>query len=106
MSTIHQAELQPVLVAVQMWGEALRGRRIIIFVDNEAARAALVKGDSRNKASAAIVASTWEQVAEVDLYPWIDRVPTRSNLADGPSRGDWSLAEQLGVRRQDAKALV
>ena len=85
---IHQAEIYSVVVALRTWGPALRGRRLLVFVDNDAARAALVAGGSRALPSAKLVGEFWQLAAEYHLYPWVERVPTRSNPADAPSRGD------------------
>ena len=56
---IHQAELQPVLVALRQWAAAFRDRRVIVFVDNDPARIALVKGTTSSAASARIVSEIW-----------------------------------------------
>ena len=50
---IHQAELYPALLALQQWESLLTERRMILFVDNEPARSALVKGTTTAAASAA-----------------------------------------------------
>ena len=44
--TIGQAELFPAAVARLTWASKLAGRRVIFFIDNEAARLALVKSYS------------------------------------------------------------
>ena len=41
--TIGQCRIYPVLVALNVWAERLRGRRIVIFVDNDSSRHALVR---------------------------------------------------------------
>ena len=87
---IHQAELAPALVALHTWKEELKGRKILLFIDNDAARHALVKGKSANAASYRILHQFWEFAAEHEMMIWIERVPTKSNPADGPSRDDWS----------------
>ena len=49
---IHQAELLPALMSISTWAERLRGRRIILFVDNDGARGSLIKGSSTSLPSA------------------------------------------------------
>ena len=98
---IRQAELYPALLAVTAWGGLLAGRRVIAFVDNDAARGAFLKGASANRASAGIAHEFWAEAARREAYLWVERVPLQSNPADGPSRGDWSkLAgfEETAVR--------
>ena len=77
----------------------------MLFVDNDGARGALVKGSTTSRPSARIVQSFWVAVGAQGSYPWTDRVPTKSNPADGPSRGDWSELEALGVREVRVEGL-
>ena len=84
---IHQAEVLPAALAMEIWGPRLRNRKVVVFVDNDAARDALVKGATTSKASAALVSKFWDEVAAAGIYVWIDRVASKSNPADGPSRG-------------------
>ena len=83
---IGQAELSPLLVARLTWQSRLRGQRVVFFVDNESARLAAIKSYSPILASTKILAdiSLFDHVHEV--YPWYARVPTFSNISDGPSR--------------------
>jgi hypothetical protein len=95
---IHQAELWPAAAAVKVWSDKLKGRRSLWFVDNEAARIALVKGTTHNKASASIVNDFWEVAAVMEVYAWLDRVPSIANPADGPSRGEWDWLLARGCK--------
>ena len=103
---IHQAEVYPVLLCALAWGRQLAGRRILVFVDNDAARTAVIKGDTRSLASARITHQFWERAATHEWYPWIDRVPSKSNPADGPSRGVWDEVERMGARRIPMQGLT
>ena len=96
---IHQAELLPCAVAVVLWGSRMRNRRILVFIDNDAARAALVAGGSGNKASEDIAARFWKEATRWCLFPWFERVPSPSNIADGSSRDDSQLLLKLGFVR-------
>ena len=85
---IGQAELYPALVARRLWKEKLKeGRDVLHFIDNDSARYALIKGSSPCLESAWLVQSFWTHEGEFNTRSWIARVPSRSNLADGPSRG-------------------
>ena len=96
---ITQAEVYPVLLAKELFGATWKGRRVLSFIDNDAARHALVKGKSANAASDRILHQFWEFAAEHEMMIWIERVPTKSNPADGPSRDDWSLCWANQVER-------
>ena len=91
---IGQAELFPVLVAKLTWKKHLAGRRAIYFLDNESARIALVKAYSPVLPSLKIIMQCleWDFVNRSDS--WYARVPTASNISDGPSR--MSLAVMQG----------
>ena len=99
---IHQAETYPALLAIKIWRKELHGRRVILFVDNDAAKEAIVKGVSGSVPSAEIVTALWEEAAANSMYLWVDRVPSAANVADGPSRGDNEDLEKEGF----AKVLV
>ena len=65
----------------------MKGRPVICFIDNDAARYALIKGSSPTPDSAWLAALYWEREATVGSYSWFERVPSPSNIADAPSRG-------------------
>ena len=103
---IHQAELMPALLAVRLWRKRLTSRRLLIFVDNDAARCALVKGTTPVLPSARMVGAFWSECAAACTYPWVDRVPSISNLADGPSRGEFELLARMGVAMRQLAVLA
>ena len=86
LQVIGQAEILPVLVAKQTWKEQLRGRRVIFFIDNESARIALVRAYSPVLASLRILMACLKSDQDLQSKSWYARVPTFSNIADGPSR--------------------
>lgn len=62
--------------------------RTVIFVDNEGSKFALLKGVSDNLCVDCLAMIFAEQEARLSLSPWLSRVPSHSNIADPPSRGD------------------
>ena len=85
---VFQAELLPVLVAVCTWTQVLGNRDVIAFLDNDAARHALVRGYSPIPSAAELVGETWLSIARCGARIWFARVPSGSNPADAPSRGE------------------
>jgi len=85
---IAQGELLPILMARRLWSGLLRGSSFLTFVDHDAASASLIRGYSANRFSADIV----DKVARLDIAEgslvWYERVPSKSNPADAPSRGE------------------
>ena len=103
---IHQAELWPAQLAAEAWAAQLAGRKVVLFVDNDAARAALVKGATSSPASAQIVHRFWEAVTRAHAQVWVERVASAANPADGPSRNDWAWCRAKGFSRQSLQHLV
>ena len=86
---VCQAELLAILAARVAWVDVLRRvqhRRILCFVDNDAARFGLMKGYSPSRASSWLLAQCWRADIEAGTFCWFDRVASASNPADGPSR--------------------
>ena len=50
---VGQAELVPCLAAKQVWRKRMRGRLVMNYIDNEAAKYALIKGTSPTRDSVA-----------------------------------------------------
>jgi hypothetical protein len=98
---IGQAEIFPVLMSRYVWASRLEGRPNITFIDNMSAMDALIKGLSNHDASLSLVADTWAADSALQTASWYDRVPSASNPADAPSRGDAAgLLAAGAVRRR------
>ena len=65
----------------------MRGRPIVHFIDNEAAKNSLIKGTTVVKSSAWITQIYWGKEVELESSSWLERVPSASNCSDGASRG-------------------
>ena len=57
------------------------------YLDNDAAKFALIKGTSPTRNSAWLVQQFWEGESELGTFSWFGRVPSTANCADDPSRG-------------------
>ena len=90
---IGQAELAPVMVASSVWAHRLRYRRVIWWIDQNAARQALTKGYSPKWESAALIDGASQRLAKLGCFPWFTRVPSSCNPADFPSRLEWQKLE-------------
>ena len=90
---VAQTELYPVLLSKVVWHSPLRGQRLICFTDNEVVREALISGASRHLATRGLLTAIAAVDSAIASATWIARVPSRSNPADAPSRGEkdmWS----------------
>jgi len=95
---VGQSELIPCVLAksiLKPWKERLKGRLVLAFVDNDAARYGIIKGSSPSRDSAWILHEYWTAEAELECNTWTERVPSASNCADGPSRNCWDNLKDL-----------
>ena len=94
---IQEIEAIGPLIALATWPKILRGSLWLHFIDNNGALSCLVKGSSSCVGTDSIVGYTWKLVEKLDIFPWFDRVDSRSNPVDGLSRkdlrGPWQLIE-------------
>ena len=90
-----QLEILACPMALATWEKRIEHRRIILFVDNDAAAACLVRGYSPKTDSSALVGTFWLLASQCKSEIYIDRVESKSNIADGPSRLDFSVLEAM-----------
>ena len=95
-SYMGQLELLAAPFGLSTWESRLRDRPILLWIDNDSAAANLVKGYSPKSDSSSIVGTFWLLAAALRASIYIDRVESKSNLSDGPSRFDFSLIQSLG----------
>ena len=76
------------LISKIHWSRRLRRRSTFYFVDNEAAKNTLITAYSSHP----IVSKLLSAAAGLDVtdssLSWFERVPSPSNVADAPSRGE------------------
>ena len=85
---IFEAETLAAVVAFALWRRDFVNRRCLLFVDNEATKYSLLKGISDNPTVDALAECFAELESEVHAFAWLARVPSKSNVADPPSRGN------------------
>ena len=95
---ICQIELYTMVALRWRYKEFFCNRRTLWFVDNDAARYALIKGLSPSQTMRSLVREFYSLDLQFPTFSWVERVPSFSNVADGPSRDDVTEAfEILGV---------
>ena len=85
---IGLVELYAVAVALQHWRGILAGRRVLLFVDNWPVIDVLIRGSSSVGTWRDLLQFMEDNQCEEPPFLWVARVPSKSNPADGPSRGD------------------
>ena len=94
---IHELEVLPVLVSLMLWSDDVSCAPLVHYIDNESSRMALIKGWGETSNSAKLVKEYVNLEMETQVKTWFARVPSFSNVGDGPSRGDHSLVQKLGA---------
>ena len=74
-----------------------RGRRgpTLFFLDNDAALSALIRGFSDDETARILITTFWRQCRLFKITPWLERVRSCDNVADGPSRRPISECDNL-----------
>ena len=93
-----QLELLAAPFALATWSTKAQQRPILFFLDNDSASSNLIKGYSPKVDSSVIVGEFWLMAASLKSSIYIDRVESKSNLADGPSRLNFDELYQMGGR--------
>ncbi|CAE7356169.1 RE1, partial [Symbiodinium sp. KB8] len=98
-SPIYFLEGLAVVAALHRWNSLIGGSEIVCFVDNEAAKSAFIATKSPSDQFGLLLdwLASWEE--RHSTFPWFERVSSAANIADGPSRGDFSILRE--VQRDD-----
>ena len=104
---IGELETLVVSMSLLLWGSELQSTQLMIYIDNEGSKYALIKGYSVSLAMTAICALASTCLDEKCILPWFSRVPSPSNLADYPSRG-WKplLRSEMEVAKAEVQATL
>lgn len=92
---ITELELLPVLVGMAHYNGEIRGRRVLWFVDNNSVRDMLSKGSSPMIQLFTMLLEVGRLIHQSHTMVWYSRVPSKSNVADFPSRQQPEQAAQL-----------
>ena len=94
---INMYELSAVLAAWETWSSQLAGSRVAFFIDNKPALDIVLSGWSRHADLNWVAGQCWLRIAAAECTVMWSWVPSKSNPADAPSRGDLRLL--YGARR-------
>ncbi len=92
---IAELELLPIAAGLQHFGDRMVGRRVLWFVDNNSVRDMLVKGSTSSPSLFCLLAECFRLAGLFQLVWWVSRVPSKSNIADYPSRQEPERAADM-----------
>ena len=90
-------ELLAVTLAVRTFANELRGKRIVAFIDNTCALNMVIRGASRKDDANGILHHLWLELAMLGVHAEWQYVPSKLNVADGPSRECFTDVLALGL---------
>ena len=100
-------ELETLTVALSLlpWGEYVCSSQLMIYIDNEGAKFALIRGYSDAPAITSICVLTATALDKEMILPWYSRVPSSSNIADFPSRNTSHPMLSLELQTPEAEVM-
>ena len=96
---IYEVELLPLLIAVMLWSSYIDKAQFVCYLENDSARSGFIKGSGATRLADGIIQLFCEAEAVLQLKSWFSRVPSHSNISDGPSRLDFRLLLSVGCSR-------
>ena len=102
---IGELETLTVALALLIWGEHFRSFQLMIYIDNEGAKFALIRGYSEARAITSLCVLTATALDKDAILPWYSRVPSSSNIADFPSRNTPHQMLSLELQTPEADVL-
>ena len=93
---IVPVEMIAAVLTLTTFSDRIKNCDMIILIDSEAVEAALVKGYSSKEDLCLLISKFWDEVFQLKVRVFIDRVSTDSNPADWPSRNDLVTGERSG----------
>ena len=90
-------ELVAPLLALGTWREIFCNVLWTAFIDNSGALHALLKGSSKSPEANVMVGRMWLNLCCTQTVLFCQRVESKANIADGPTRHDFSEVSRLGA---------
>jgi len=87
-----------IMVALSTFAREIRGRKVLLFSDNTGAELSVTKGSAKAWDHNKMIHSIWTQALEQKMRLWIERVPSKLNISDAPSRFRYDLLSELGAQ--------
>ena len=96
---VFEAEIFHYLVALSVWSGLLENKLVFVFIDNEAAKSSWISGSADSSAAELMLHKGTIMESRLNVSAYFCRVPTHSNVSDGPSRGFFDVCLGMGASR-------
>ena len=83
---IAELELLPVVICFEAYKQLFHRRRVLVFVDNNAVRDTIAKASTRSLTLMVLLSELHRLCGSIQCLAWVSRVPSKSDIADLPSR--------------------
>ena len=80
-------EVLAVLAILLEKSNELRNKSVTFYIDNNNALSALIKNAANPPEIQAMAGLIWHRIRDLRITPWFERVPSKRNIADLPTRG-------------------
>ena len=87
-TVIFELEALALAICLRVFGAFVERRGAVVFTDNEGVLGSFIRGHSANDVCSSLIEYFGQCEEELESACWLDRVPSASNPADGPSRGE------------------
>ena len=92
---IMSLEIIAIMLALSTFTSELSGRKVVLYSDNTGAEATANKGSAKAFDHNMLQHAIWSHVLTHGIHLWIERVPSKENISDLPSRFEYGLLEEL-----------
>jgi hypothetical protein len=94
---IMTLEIMAILVAIYTFSDDLQGAVVRVWTDNTGGECTLRKGSAKQEDHNLLVFAVWFAAARLGCALWFERVGTKDNISDQPSRGYDDALSLLGA---------
>ena len=95
-------ELLSIALGLSTFGPLLAGRTVRVYSDNVGSEYATKRGSAKKWDHSCIVHSIWRRAVQNKASLWIERVASKHNIADLPSREEYDLLEsEIGAHWEE-----
>ena len=85
-TAIFELEGLAIATAIDRFEVFIRGKRLVVFTDNQSVQTSVVRCRSKNNNMDLIIRKICSTEERLGIIAWIERVPSQSNPSDGLSR--------------------